>query len=374
MINSPSMKPKRLSLLLLLIALLGCVFYLALFGKPEPVPGIAAHMPGKIAKPATVPPPATSRESGPAIDDPAENDSKKIPLESFWNRFKKNPNQFRLSEAQLNRHLEMRGRSLESLLTASRISGNLDYLREAYDRYPNHPDVLMELAQRSESPEERREALEALRKADPDWGMGDYLWALEQARGGDREAAMRTFVEAGSKKFLDYTILQKTEGLEQAYLDNGFPLHEAKFLGFFSVPLRDVKPLLNLSKEMSALQVDFLKNGDTASAIQLAQAAGMLNQKKQEEAFSLLENLTGDAIEIRLLENLPPASDLGAGLTAGQRLAELQGERKQMADSIPQDSLKMFQGMNARDLIEYLDLVKAQGEWAAIKQWQAKVP
>jgi hypothetical protein len=362
------MSPQRPPLILLLVVT-GSVSYLALSAKPDRSPAALATTPENIAKPAAMPSRALSRGSAPPIDYLAEATPKQNPLESFWNRFKENPNQFQLSEAQLNRHVKMRGRSLDSLLTALRISDNLDYLREAYERYPDHPDLLMELAQRSGSPEERREAIEALRQADPDWGLGDYLLALEQARAGDREAAMSTFLEAGSNNFLDYTILRKSEGLEQAYLDNGFPLHQATFLGFHAVPLRDATALATLSKEMSALQADFLKNGDTASALKLAQAARSLNQKRQEEAFAIMENLTGDIFEMHLLQNLPAATDLGAGLTAGQRLADLQRKKRQIADAI---SVELYRGMSAQDLIEYIDLVKARGEWTALQQWRAK--
>ncbi|MEI8293262.1 MAG: hypothetical protein WCG66_04620 [bacterium] len=276
------------------------------------------------------------------------------------------PDRFQLNEEQVEHHLAMRGRSLASLLTAVRLSGNLDYLSEAAERFPGNPEVLLEVAMRSKSPEERREALEAIRQADPQRSLADYLLALEQAKEGDREAAMRTFLEAGGKAFLSHSNQKQAGGIEQAFADNGFPPLEAKFLGFANIDIPESRSLLTLSYEMRALQEDLLGNGDTAAAIQLAQAAGTLNQRIQQEASYGNENLVGFDIEMALLESLPPAANLATGLTAGQRLADLKKESAQVQNTMNYDK------MNGRDLLEFYDLAKTQGELQAFQQWNAQ--
>ena len=272
---------KKTSQLLFLAALILCIAYLVFSEKSTPDPASPTAKPMQTSRQADTPLSRILAEIKSHASFSAQTANKTVPLESFWRRFGKEFKPPPLSEDQLQRHLQMQGRSVSSLLTALRISENLDYLREAYDRYPDDPDVLLELAMRSESPEERREAIDAIRKLDPDWGLPDYLLALEQAKAGDRQAAMRTFLEAGSNKFLDYSILETSEEIEQVYLDNGFPLHEAKFLGIMTIPLSSVKPLLELAKEMNSLQADFLKKGDTASALELTQVARSLNQKNR---------------------------------------------------------------------------------------------
>ena len=281
-------------------------------------------------------------------------------------RFLEAPDRFQLNQEQVEHHLAMRGRSLASLLTAVRLSGNLDYLSEAAERFPGNPEVLLEVALRSESPEERREALEAIRQADPKWGLVDYLLAFEQAKEGDREAAMRTFLGAGGKAFLSYSKLEQAEGIEQAYADNGFPRLEAKFLGSTHIDMPESRSLLTLSYEMRSLQEELLGNGDTAAAIQLAQAAGTLNRRIQQEASFVIENLAGFDLENALLESLPPDTNLGKGLTAGQRLADLQKESTQVQNVIN------FEKMNDQEVSRFYDLAKTRGELAAFQQGNAQ--
>lgn len=360
------MQHKKPLLLILLAVLIGCIAYFAFTAQ---IPPAFPAKPEKSAREAKPPLGRLLGEIEFPADQPAQTSRKKIPLEKFWMRYFGETNRPTLSAAQLKRHIETRGHSAASLLAALHISGNLDYLREAYDRYPANPDVLMELALLSESPEERLEAIQAIRKIDPDWGLPNYLLALEQAKAGDREAAMLTFLAAGSSKFVDYSSVQKWEGIEQAYLDNGFAPHEAKFIGLMTAPAPDLMSLLKMSKEMTSLQTDFLKKGDTSSALQLAQAARALNQKKQAESFETLEIVTGNGIETSFLKNLPPATELGSGLTAGQRLADLRTKNEQIREAI---SIKTFLQMNEQELSDFVESAKIHGELEATLRWNAK--
>ena len=81
----------------------------------------------------------------------------------------------------------------------------------------------------------------------------------------------------------------------------------------------------------------------------------------------------GDAFEVSLLKRLPPTTDLGSGVTAGQRLADLRTKKDQKKQIIKAASLeKTFGGMNEQDLINYVELIKTQGEWDTFLQWKAK--
>jgi hypothetical protein len=156
---------------------------------------------------------------------------------------------FQLNESELNLHLQSRGYSLASLLTALRLSGNLDYLRQASERFPGQPEISMELALRSESPEERREAIDALRRTDPGKGFADYLSAHEHYLAGDTASALRDFLTAGSKDYIDYPMDPVLEGAEQAYLDNGYSPLEAKVASALSLSTPPIDKLaINAAK------------------------------------------------------------------------------------------------------------------------------
>ena len=49
-----------------------------------------------------------------------------------------------------------------------------------------------------------------------------------------------------------------------------------------------------------------------------------------------MENLVGDAFEVSLLKRLPPTTDLGSGVTAGQRLADLRTKKDQKNKGLAQ--------------------------------------
>ena len=157
--------------------------------------------------------PSSDENINPAKSSAAKKNNPRTVIE----RIKSQPELFKLGKAQLDRHIQMRSYSAEAFLTAARLTdreydrGNpnvkqseqaMDYLREAYNRYPNDPNVLMEIAMRSQSPEERREFIEALRLTDPSQGFGDLLSSIEFMKAGDGASAVNAFQQAGTKQFI----------------------------------------------------------------------------------------------------------------------------------------------------------------------------
>ena len=77
----------------------------------------------------------------------------------------------------------------------------------------------------------------------------------------------------------------------------------------------------------------------------------------------------GDAFEVILLKRLPPTTDLGSGVTAGQRLADLRTKKDQIKKVA---SLENLWRMNEQNLIDYVESVKIHGELEALQRWKAK--
>ena len=237
---------------------------------------------------------------------------------------------FQLNESELNLHLQARGYSLASLLTALRLSGNLDYLRQASERFPGQPEISMELALRSESPEERREAIDALRRTDPGKGFADYLSAHEHYLAGDTASALRDFLTAGSKDYIDYPMDPVLKGAEQAYLDNGYSPLEAKVASALSLPAPPIDKLAINAAKMADWADVLRKQGDAQTADLLLNSGVSLGKKMQKEAFGLLEKLSGLSIEQKFLANLPSDQLVGPSQTASQRREEISTVSKQL--------------------------------------------
>jgi len=95
----------------------------------------------------------------------------------------------RLTAAQLKRYLDENHRSAASLLSAYRTSGDPALLQEAMEKYSGDPEVAFEAAfKKDASPTERREWLDAFKKAAPDNPMANYLlrWITSRRAGMTR--------------------------------------------------------------------------------------------------------------------------------------------------------------------------------------------
>lgn len=267
---------------------------------------------------------------------------------------------FRLSPTQLQAYLAANKRNAESLLTATRLTGELEFLQEAARRFPADPRVQLELALRSEVPEERKRALEALRQADPENALADYLAAFERLREGDPDAAFSDLIRAAAKSRLDIYAAAAIQGSEEAYLAAGFTPVEAKAAAILGLPHLEVDPLQELAKQLAALQTAYADHGDASSAEAVRQMGHALSQQLQSDAQSILHEVVGMSTEQLFLD---PAN-------AATRQHEIQQHVNALVSlsSNPKMRDLMLRGSVA-DISLYLDRVKFDGETAAIRWW-----
>ena len=335
---------------------------------PQSVSSVPVN-PIKRSKPALPAPhvvPATPQE--PQVYDLPKPDKKTMPL----TRMLRDGQPLKLNAEQLARYLQDNRGSAEALLTVSRLTGNLESLRQAARTFPNDPRVQLELAMRGETAEERRQALNAFRQADPGNALGDYLSALDNFSQGQPDAAVQDLLQADSHTQFDDHSLEMILSSEEAYLSAGYSAAEAKTAAMLGFQPRQAAPLVELSKAISDLQRQYTQQGDTESAQAVVQLGLALGQKQQSESRFLIDGLVGMSIEKRFLSQMPAATVIGAnGQTASARLAAIQ-TRKEEIGRIVASQETLFSSLNESEAVAYFDRLKLYGEAEAMRWLKQK--
>lgn len=371
------MNPNNLALLLGLsvIAALGLRFV----NKrpppnPEPEPEITVQSAGATV-PAVVRPPARPPArplARPRIPAPAmvpltnQTEAVTAPTGGWLEKLLDGSGGPELNPAQVAAYLEENRRTAESLITAAALTGNVDCLREAATHAPGDPRVHLRLAFAGATPEERAAAVAALRAADPDNALGDYLAAHADFKSGHTDAAVTNLLLAAGKGPLrDYT-LDFAQAAEEAYLSAGYSVAEAKVAGMIGIVLPHFQQLRDVGREMSSLQQEYARAGDTESASALLAMGRHLSSQLQTQAGgTLLGELVGIVTEKTFLNGLPLTAGLtAAGLTAEQRLLELQ--QRQAAIKEVASASDLLRHLGEREIITYMDRMKLHGEYAAL--------
>ncbi len=275
----------------------------------------------------------------------------------------------KLTVAQLERYLTENGRSAESLITASRLTGDLSLLREAAKRFPNDPQTHFELALKSSDPAEKLAALKAFAAADPDNGLGNYLAANAAFASGDTTAGLRLLSEAATRSGINSYTMTKVQATEEAYIASGMDPLKAKAAAQFYMALPEMTELRDLSKEMVDLRERYLQGGDTTSAATISEMTIALGRKLQSSGDgSALSELVGQSIERQALKQLDPQTSFDeTGLTVAQRMDQLAARKDFIAKTV-QGVDPTTSNISPQVLSQYLDRQKALGEIAAL-QW-----
>ena len=275
-----------------------------------------------------------------------------------------------LKGEQLADYLALNKRNAESLVTASRLTGDLALLREAVAKYPSDASAQFELAMRTMDEAEREHALEALRAADPDNSLGSYLAAAQAFKSGRADDAVRLLTDASAQGKLDDYLMANVIAAEEAYASAGFSPLESKAAAMFGASMPQVQEFQSLSREMDSLRKAYLEVGDTASAQAILEMGMDLGQRTQQALGGkiLINDLVGQAIEQRFLKTLDPNTVIdGTGLTAQQRMDQL-AARKDLIKRTIQGADPTAANIDPQVLTQFLDRQKALGEMAAL-QW-----
>ncbi len=139
----------------------------------------------------------------------------------------------KLTRDQIESYLEAQHRSAGALLAAFHLGRDDAFLREAMEKFPHNPQVLLaSLVWFTREPAKRLEGLESLKRADPDNGIADGLAARTLFDFGKNDEALAALSQSVGKPIRDYTVLS-SQNAEEAYLSAGFSPLEAKMAAFF---------------------------------------------------------------------------------------------------------------------------------------------
>ena len=295
--------------------------------------------------------------------------------ESLLAKLSKNGGSAKLTPDQLQTYLLENRRNAESLLIASRLSGDLNLLREAAKQNPGDPRVQFDLATRGETDAERRAAIQALRQAAPDNAMGDYLSAMDHFKNKDPLGAMEDIKAAIGKGRMDDYTTENIQGAEEAYLAAGYSAADAKTAAMIGMPLPQIQQLSSLAKQIGTLQQDYLKANDVASAEAVSRSGLAMAQQMQTQLGSrfLINDMVGMAMESRVLAGIDPTSVLDSGITAQQRMDQIKQHNAEIKDLSTID-LSVLQNLPARDVTAFFDRSKIYGEASALQWLRARYP
>jgi hypothetical protein len=285
----------------------------------------------------------------------------------------------KLSPEQLDTYLVQNQRNAESLLIASRISGDTEFLKEAEEKFPNDPRVAFAAAFKSASPEERSQWLDRLKQSAPDNALPNYLSALDSLKSGQMDRAAQEITAASSKQqFQDYS-MDFLQTAEEAYRSAGYSDAEAKTIAATQLLLPQLAELRELGRQMVGLANSYRQSGDAGSADSALQMDIALGQRfGGYPGEPLINRLVGIAIERDALATMDPNSPLGApGQTVQDRLNQLNQSRQDFK-ALAQQETGLFQKMSDSDIASYWDRWRTFGyeptmRWAISKYGQQPV-
>jgi hypothetical protein len=221
----------------------------------------------------------------------------------------------------------------------------------------------------AESPEEKRQWLEALGKSAPDNGLVNYLSAQDYLDNGrTNEAWQELQAAAGKAKFQDYAA-DFVQNTEEAYRATGYTDAEAKAMAEYSLAIPQFGELKGLGENLGALVNSFRAAGDEASAQAALQMGLSLSRQLGGTTgqSGLLQDLTAVAVESQMLGLMDPNAALGnSGVLAKDQLAELSRQSAAIKELAQQEEA-LLQGMSEQDVANFFERIKVGGEQSALR-------
>ena len=327
---------------------------------PLPPPELADRAPAKSQRSPR--PPATASAPEPKSDDPPITN-----LSADLLSGKETP---RLTRAQIDSYLAENHRSAESLLTAFRLSGDRDLLKEAVEKAPHDPRVALTALFKSESPEERRQWLDTFKQSAPDNALPNYLSALDYFKAGQPDEAARELLAASARpKFQDYS-MDFIQTAEEAYRAAGYPGLEAKAIATWSLEIPQFEQFRQLGDSLAEMAKSYRQADDETSAQTALQLGLGLGQRLASEPAPLLQELVSLTVQNQILSAMDPASTYGdGGQTVKNRMDEI-AQQRAVIKGLAQQTEGLLQVMSEPDAASFYDRLKTFGEVDAVR-WAA---
>jgi len=266
----------------------------------------------------------------------------------------------RLTAEQIDAFVNARNRNADSLLSAFRLGGDQAFLKEAMERFPDHPQVLMTSLSQVQDAEKRLAILENLKRVDPNNAMGNCMAARALLQLGRKDEALEELRKSIGKSVDDFTVAL-AQNDEEAFLFSGLPPAQAKLMALFGSSKSLVLQFRDLGDEMAKMGKDFQAGGDELSAESLRGIQSGLGQQLQGSG-TLVDFLVGRLVEKRAIEGVDSEETQARLEVLDQQKQNLTGKAKQVMELIKDPSVA------EGDWLLYFDRAKLFGE-AAANDW-----
>lgn len=266
-------------------------------------------------------------------------------------------------------------RRATSLLVAWREIDDRAYLEEAAANFPDDPRVQFAMITDSTSAAERDQWIAAFQKSAPDNPLADYFRAILSFEQKDNSAAFLALADASGKGAFEDYMWDFSDEMEALYLHAGMPPAEAKATASVSILLPHLQMLRELANQIGESQLAERSAGNTSRANDLLAAQVELGQTLAETpGRTLIHRLVGIAIQRNAIETSEPtAIDALFGRPPPTLLAELQTVRDQIVQTTRTADLASLIRSDA-DLLHYFELIRTNGELAAIEWLTGRGP
>jgi hypothetical protein len=275
-----------------------------------------------------------------------------------------------VSLEQLAPYLEAKQRSAESLIAAFHATRDPAALREAVEKYPGDPRVLFATGFRADSPEERRQLLEAFKQSAPDNALANYLSARDYFKAGQSDRAVQELSVAASKpQFQDYAG-DSLQELEEAYRAAGCTTAGACMAAVYLMPADNYAQLRGVANNLADLAARYRQAGDEASAQAALEMGLTLGRQVGEPSGGkpTCVDLLGIEIERKMLAGMDPAGPCdSSGVTVEDRLNELARQREIITEVGGDVGYWVPQVLSEKDQISFFDRMRASGELEALR-------
>lgn len=280
-----------------------------------------------------------------------------------------------LTKAEIDAYLARHGRDATSLLVASRLADDLALLREAVKADPAEPLGHLELALRSDEPAEKKAAVEAFRALQPDNPLGNYLGAQSAFAAGNYTKAAQDLLASLDQGALQGHGLRLLDATAAAFVEAGYEPAGALVAGLSAsvgANLAQIRLGLGLSKDLRGLQDEFVKAADF-DAVEPTLRVGLdLGRRLQDPKAMVVEQLTGVGIEAGFLRQLDPVTLVDGGLSAGERLGQLEARSAEFRE-LTDAAVAFSKQATDEDVGRYFEILRRDGELAAVRWAKERV-
>lgn len=272
----------------------------------------------------------------------------------------------KLPREQIDIYLQARHRSAGSLLAAYRMSKDEALLREAMEKFPNDPEVLVAALELPGTPAKRLEILSDLKRADPGNSIANCLSARIFFDLGNNDEALAELSETFGKSMRDYN-LASMQNVEEAYLSAGYSTIEAKLASMTQATKLLLSQMRNVADGLKKQRETAAAAGDEA-AVRTSQEIQMEMVSQLRGGNFLIDTLVAANLEKKVLKEIDTPE-------ARERIEEINQQTKSVGEQAKKMPILMANAtVPESDWLLYFDRVKIFGEQAAVTWMLEKHP